>query len=112
MKLRQPDDRFGSKAVRLRASERFPVCASKQTRGVYEYELVSYRYFFRLQIGGWIRSDVSALAAGRAGEERLDVGYPDIVGPPIRIHVRAVTALVVAAIDDDVGILPRAFRRR
>ena len=44
----QPDDtdKCGvQEAVRLRASERFSACASKQTRGVYEYKLASYRIF-------------------------------------------------------------------
>jgi hypothetical protein len=39
-----PEFGNGSKAVRLRPSKCFQVCASKQTQGVYEYLAVSTRF--------------------------------------------------------------------
>ena len=40
--LRRNQDRYGSKAVKLRLSKCFPVCTSKQTQGVCEYTLGQY----------------------------------------------------------------------
>jgi hypothetical protein len=49
-----------------------------------------------------IRADVGALlAAGLAGEQRLDIGQPDVIGPSIGVKARPMAAVIVRAIDQD-----------
>jgi hypothetical protein len=40
-------------------------------------------------------------AAGLAGEQRLQIGQPDIIGPSVSANCRQVAALVVGAIDQE-----------
>jgi hypothetical protein len=43
----------------------------------------------------------TSLAAGLADEQRLDVGEPDMVRPPIGAHLNRVAASEVGAIDQE-----------
>src|SRR4051794_25841173 len=60
--------------------------------------------FARLSFPMEIRTEVSTLsAASLAHQQRLKVGQPDIIGPSIRTHPRPMAAMVVGAIDQQLG---------
>ena len=51
-----------------------------------------------------VRPDLRGLfAAARTGEERFDIGEPDIIGPAVGIGLDVMAASVIAAIDIDVA---------
>jgi hypothetical protein len=49
-----------------------------------------------------IRTDIGApLAANLAGEQRLDIGQPDVIGPSVRADGRRVATAIVGTIDQE-----------
>jgi len=51
-----------------------------------------------------VRADIRApLAAGLAGEAKLDIGQPNIIGPSVAADRRPMAALIIRAIDQETA---------